>query len=251
MLGVISEGGVFQITGTNPYITRRISGCPGTTKPYTVVCTPIGVVYEAHDGVRCFNGTTAPLLGYDAIGRVFRGESLGNISAFSGEVAEYARGEYFISDESQTLALNLEKKTWRDLGVGCSAFHYAGEADILAATISSQVLDFEKEGEVTDHGTDISFEIEPCHARLSDEKEQLLRHIHIDMNSSGQSLSFTLLHDSSETPLGSLVNSAREIVTLNVGKFARVIGLRISGDISQRIELFGVEFDVYTAREVP
>lgn len=243
MLGVLSESRMFQIIGTNPYIAREVSGAPGTTAPHTVKTTPYGILYEASDGVRLFNGSVADLVAPDAIVRLFRGDSVENLSSFTGVVAAYARHEYIISDGSQTLALNLRDKKWRDLGVGLDAMHYAEEADILGVTLGAAIVDFEKEGQVTDNGTDIPLDIEPPHIRGAGEGDELIRHIHIDANTGDEALTVQIILDGTLTTLGQLRTASRAITTFNIGLTGHVVGVRISGDVGAAVEIFKISVD--------
>ncbi len=244
-LGVVSTAGVYKIVGSNPYTARKVEGVPGTTKPWTVVSTVLGVLYEADDGVRLFDGDRSQLVTPAQIQRIFRGEAVENLTAFSGLVAAEFRGEYIISDGTQSLAFDPAKSRWRDLGVGCTALHFANDVKIAAATIGGNVLEFEREGALTDAGTAISYEIEPMHLRLHDEREALLLHVNIDINTNGQQITATLILDSVELDLGPVNTAARELVTLNVGRFARIVGLRLTGSLTNRVELFSVEPIVY------
>lgn len=250
MLGVFSKSGFFRILGTNPYTVQEISGMPGTTKPHTVVVTPLGIVYEAADGVRLLRGLQSTLINPDAVNRLFRGEDVENLTSFSGLVAAYARGEYFISDGSQTLAVNLRDGTWRDVGYGSDAYFYAEELDILALSNKAKILDFEKEGTSDDDGTDIDVSIEPSLLRHDNEKESIIQHIHIDSNTADETLAVTLITDNSTVSLGNLSTSSRSVTTFNVGKTGQVVGVRLAGSLSEKIEVFGVDVDSYVPGEV-
>lgn len=250
MLGVFSKSGFFRILGTNPYTVQEISGMPGTTKPHTVVVTPLGIVYEAADGVRLLRGLQSTLINPDAVNRLFRGEDVENLTSFSGLVAAYARGEYFISDGSQTLAVNLRDGTWRDVGYGSDAYFYAEELDILALSNKAKILDFEKEGTSDDDGTDIDVSIEPSLLRHDNEKESIIQHTHIDSDTADETLAVTLITDNSTVSLGNLSTSSRSVTTFNVGKTGQVVGVRLAGSLSEKIEVFGVDVDSYVPGEV-
>lgn len=237
-LGVISQSRVFEITGDNPYTFREVSGVPGSNAPYTVSLTPYGVLYEAADGVRVCDGNLSPLAYPDAVAPIFRGESRGALTSFSGVVAIYARGEYFISDTAQTLALNLEKGTWRDLGVGCNALAYDPENDVLAATISDSILALETEGTTQDASTPIPISWEPAHAAFDAEAAQFIDRLVIDASTSGVSLTPTLLLDNSSQALAPFSNAARGYVEYDVSRVATRAGLRITGSATAAVELF-------------
>ena len=241
----ISESRFFQITGKEPYIPREIVGAPGTDAPRTVVETPYGIAYKAHDGPRIFNGAQSVLLGGGALEVIFRGESKENLSAFEGTEATYARGEYIISDGSQTIAYHFEKQTWRDLGVAVTALEYAKDGDVIAATIGGKLLELEKEGEVSDYGTAIAYAVEPWHERLGVEKEGLVQHVHVDADTGGAVLTVTMILDGDETVLGTVQTDARKVTSFNVGIFGRVVGVRVEGSLSVGVEVFGIDVDEY------
>ena len=245
-LGVIGEGGIYIIGGGNPYQSRQVSGCPGTTSPSTVSVIPnIGVIYEASDGVRLFDGTTSVIVTPGAVDRLFRGESVGDLSSFSGSVSAYCRDEYIISDSSQTLAFDFKKARWRDLGVGMSAIYYNTETDEIAATISGAVLDFENETKYKDNTTSISISLELPHLTFPDDRKRTLQHITFDISTEGEQVTATLIHDNSETTLGVLQHSNRTNETIPIGIDANEFGLRLTGSLSTgRVELFKITYNM-------
>ncbi len=247
MLGVVSSAGVYKIIGTNPYVARRIDGVPGTTKPHTVAVTPFGIIYEADDGIRVFNGETSQLITPERIQTIFRGTAAENLNAFSGVVGAFARGEYVVSDLTQALAYDVTRQRWRDLGVGMKALHYSPETQILAASISAKVLQFEREGATKDDDAAIALSFEPMHMRLHDEKQTLLQHVNIDIDTNSQSVTATLILDgTTELDLGPINVAARTLISLNVNRFARYMGIRLTGSLTAPIELFGIEPITYT-----
>jgi len=249
MLGVLSESRMFQILGSNPYVAREVSGAPGTTSPHTVVVTPYGVVYEAEDGIRLFNGASADLISPEPIVRLFRGDSVENLNTFTGVVAGYMRHEYFISDGSQTLALDLRDGTWRDVGVGVDALHGDQEAAVLAATVNNEVLNFEAEGQTSDNGAAIEIDWKPGQIRLHDEKDCIVRRILVDANTNGATLTVTAILDDSEVTVGKLTTSSRTIQNFNVGRTGRVVGVQLFGSASVAVEVFGIDFDVHVPED--
>ena len=246
---VITESGIYSIVGTHPYTAHRVFGCPGTTKPETVALTPYGVAYESPDGPRLFNGTSAPLISAEAIEAVFRGDSVGDIAAFDGVAAACREDEYFITDGSQPLAVNLRDGTWRDIGLGCTALYYARDANQLLATVSSNVYEIEKEGTYTDGGSAIPFIIEPYHVRLHEEHDLLVQRIHVDINTNSQTISVTLILDNDTIDLGSFSTTNRERKTIHIGKLGRVVGVKLTGSLTAQIEVFGIDIDVYIPDE--
>lgn len=242
-LGVIAESGIWLIGGTNPYIDRRIPGCPGTTKPHTVAVTPIGMIYEAPDGPYLFDGSTAAPLEIGAVDRIFRGESVENLTDFSGVVAGYARAEYIISDESQTLAFDPVKRRWRDLGIGLSALHYTDEADQIGATLNEQIFDLEKEGLTTDGDNAIEVDLKIPSYRPGDDDSIIIQHIHVDYITGTSALSMTITLDNVDLATVNLTSTTRKVETINISRPCRKIDLRIHGSVTTRCEIFKVTIE--------
>ncbi len=246
---LFGEGGIYQVYGTNPYFSREVDPV-GTTKPHTVIVTTDGIAYEAEDGPRLFDGNKSRILKPDSVDLIFRGEAIENLSAFSGVVADFGRGEYVISDESQTLAYHFAKRRWRDIGLGFKSLHYAKDADILGGGTSADgIYDIENEGTVEDNSTDISMAIETEHHRIGEDAGGIVEHVHIDANAGSETLTIVLIHDGTATTLGTLATASRSRTTFMANKFCREFGIRITGTIDAAVNIYGADADVYTSRE--
>jgi len=270
-LVVFTKTRIFHILGTNPYIAREIYGLPGTTVPRTVVNVPGGIAYVAEDGPRIFSGNRSELINYQAISRVFRGESLGGVGSFSPSIGVYARGEYILSNTSAiTLAVNIEsqRKAWRSLGVTTEALFYASEIDKLGATVGNKIVDFEKEGSTDDNGADIEFELEPNHIILGADKAAQINWIYIDGDTGGDAYTLKLFLDGVLLNLGTVAVegagaklygsfkygaetygfiSSTGVVSVN--RKARRLGVRVSGSVATRIEIKGIYVDIEVSQE--
>lgn len=245
---VFSKAHVFQILGQGPFTWREISGAPGTTRPFTVKPTPFGIIYEAHDGARLMDGAASRLIGAESIGPLFRGESGGGISAFSGVVAEYARGEYLISDETATLALNLDDLLWRDVGIGAKAFHYEDDTNELIASFAGKVMRLEVEGVTDDDGAPISFDFETGSGITDIDIPGVMLYAFIEADTDGELLTPTLILDNAEITLPKFQTAQRETVEYGIGRSGRVVGMRLTGKLTKLIEIFSVEIEVYTPK---
>lgn len=247
ILYVITTEQLYQVVGANPYTIQPIAGVVGTNNPHTCVVTPFGIMYEAHEGVRLYQGGAQSILfAHDAVKILFRGRSAGDLSSFTGLVATFARGEYIISDGDQSIAVDIQKGTWRDLGIGCTAFAYDKSNDVLAAGVGeTSVVDLEKEGETDDNGTAIDFSFEPAHAKLEADENVLIQHVHIDANMNGEDVTATLILDGEEIGLGILNHTSREIQTININRWASRVGLRLTGSLSSQIEIHEIAYDIY------
>jgi len=251
---VFGEAGVYQIAGTNPYFSRRMGGVPGTTKPHTVIETPIGIMYEAQDAVRVFNGSSSAKASKENIQLLFRGQSAGALSSFDGVVACYGRGEYLISDETQLIACDVGRGTWRDIGdLAAKSLHYAEDADIIGAgTNADGIYDLEKEGETDDNSNDINIDLETNHIRIGDDKGGLVKQILVDHQSgdaSGETLTVYLEHDGSETNLGTISQFNRGVDVLHVNRMCNEFGIRITGAVDDWVKIYRVSAEVYLRQE--
>lgn len=255
-LYAISETGWHQITGTNPYVSRPIGGTPGTFYPHTVAVTPYGVAYCAPDGVRLFTGTQAKQVAtFDNVKRIFRNESIGDLTAFTPLVATYARDEYIVSDGSQTIAVNLTTGKWRDYGRGYHALYYAQDADYLLASTSTYLYALDDEDVTTDGLLGgVPFSLEPGHALTDPDHKAQIQYMHIDAVASGaQYVKVYIIVDGTEYYLGNLqILTTRDKYSFSVGKQGRIVGWRIespTAGLQDTIEIFGVRIEGYVIGE--
>lgn len=251
---VFGEAGIYQIGGTNPYFSRQMGGAPGTTKPHTVSTTPIGIMYEAEDGVRIFNGSTSMLASQTDVQLLFRGQAAGSLTAFSGVVSAYGRGTYYISDETQLIGYDTNKRTWRDIGdLSVSALAFAKDADIIGAgTTADGIYNLENEGDTDDNSNNIEIDLETYHMRLGEDEGGLVKHVHIDHASgdaSGETLTVYLEHDGNEVNLGTVSQFTQDVDTLHVNRMCRSFGIRITGSVDDWVKIFRISAEVYTRGE--
>ena len=238
-LYVVSKSRAFQIYGTNPYYVRELPGVAGTTAPHTVVVTPYGVAWESQDGPRIFSGgAQSKLLYYDQIKPLFRGVGVENLSSFTGAIATFARGEYIISDTSQTLALDLEAGRWRDLGLACTCLAYDPENDVIAAGIGTDLLEIENEGDTDDAGTDITFDIKT--GEIAFDPPALVELIRIDADANGETLTFTPGMDVGTSFSDTLETTAgRRWNEFNLdARLTNRLSVRINGSIGSIVNIY-------------
>jgi len=245
-LGVIAESGIFLIGGDNPYVPREVPDCPGTIEPFSVVETPYGLMYRAVDGIRLFDGNTSILVSPGATERLFRGEAIGDLSAFSTPIlAEFVRNEYILSDTNQSIAVNKEG-VFRDIGIAFSAIFYGPETDQIAVTYDSKVVDFEKVGIYSDNSDSISIILETPHINTDNEMSAILQFLTIDLNTNSQLITASIIIDGVSITLGTMQTSSRDKITFNIGKEGKIFGIRLTGSISTNlIEIFSIKPDFY------
>jgi hypothetical protein len=199
-------------------------------------------MWESQDGVRVFTGgAQAQLVAYEQVSPIFRGRAVGNFAAFTGVVATFARGEYIISNGTSTLAFSLETKRWRDLGVGCNALAYSPEADQIAATVSSTILDLEKEGETDDNGTGISLDL--LTGEFNPGIPFGVEIIRIEADANGETIAAAAYINGSSSSLGNLTTTAgRRFTEFDLS--ARImdrLSIRLSGTLTDSVEIFEIQ----------
>lgn len=251
----ISQDHVFQIIGTTtPFKWREISGALGTSAPDTVVPSRIGIFYRANEGVqlfrgpitdtaeggRQFGGEVSSLVGFDAVGVLFQGESREGIQAFEGVVATVGRSQYYISDGTNTLALDLIDGTWRNIGIGVNALFYERDNDEVLAAFSNSVMLLEDEGAFTDNNSAITWEMETAGEVPSLTQTGLGQLVVIDMNPNGQTITPTLVHDDDTTAYPTFADTKRVRHEFAVNVDARVFGVRLAASVRQQVEVFSI-----------
>jgi len=242
---VMTQKNIYRITGdAEPFVPRKVYQCPGTIYPHTVAVTPFGVVYQAFDGIHLFDGNTSTLIGFEALGPIFRGQTLENLAPFTGIVATYAKEEYLISDGTTTLALNLRLGTWRDLGVGCSALYAEQDTPNVVASFNFGVYALEDYGTILDGTDDIDIEWE-IGAKISDISQRtVVQRIFIDIDTNGELLTPTLIIDNTTVDLPTFIATGRQLIEYSVARTCRLVGLRLTGQVSNIINLYAVEMDL-------
>lgn len=243
---VMTQKNIYRIVGdAEPFIPRKVYQCPGTIYPKTVVVTPKGVVYQAFDGIRIFDGNSSSLLAFEAVGPLFRGQSLENIGAFIGIVATYSKDEYFISDGTTTLAINLTLGTWRNVGVGCNSLYAEEDTPYLVASFNYGTYLLEDYGKLLDGVDAIDLEWE-LGARLSDISQRTtVQRVYLDIDTNGQLLTPTLILDDDEIDLPTFLTSSRQVVEYSIGRTCRFAGLRVTGQVQDVIKLYAADMDLY------
>lgn len=136
LYAVTSRTAYRLINTDEPFVFLEVNGVRGTVLPRTVVATPWGIVWQANDGIRVFDGLRQELIADDALAPIFRGGTSDGLDAFTGALAEYGRNEYYITDASTTTLAFGPDGGWRELGVWCNALYYETDTGILLATVN-------------------------------------------------------------------------------------------------------------------
>ena len=244
---LIKEWG-FQILGTNPYFSRPLKGVPGTTNPRTVVATPIGIIYQANDGIYLFNGTTAVRISL-GINKLFTGTTIEGIAAFTGVDAVYARNEYLITDGANILAYHITNKTWRHLSINVFGLFYDDENDDLLACFATYVGSLEDNTTNDDNTTAIPITLQP-HAIRPAEVKTLLKRITIEYNqTAGTAVHLYSVIDNSATDLGAVTTGSQLTTNFPVNKWGYEHTFRVDGDVDGSLEIFRAELDIHIPKE--
>ncbi len=248
-LYVFSESKVWQVTGTDIVVARQIAGAPGTLHPYTIAVTPNGIIYFATDGVRVFDGNASALVAHDAVSLPFRGTDTDVIAAFVGDTACFGRNEYWVSDGTRILALDLIQGTWREIDFAATGLAYEEDVDDFVVTEGvdgNGVFLVDVPGLTSDGGFDLDFDMESATLRLSPDVRGVVRRVHIDLNTGGEEITATLIADDAVVATWILNTAARETVSYETLTNGKRIAIRLQGALTTAaVEIFGIELDVY------
>jgi len=243
-----TNGHIIQILGqTEPFLWREVFGSLGTTQPFTVTPSPAGVFYFAADGERVFDGTSSTLVGWDALARLFHGESLEDTPAFTAVVSAYNGIELWLSDETTVLILDVRSQTWRTITRNVTALFYEPDTQQLVASGALGTLLADQPGVLTDAGVGIPFEVETPGVMVDDVIAGLVQRLYLDVNAGVALVTPTIVIDDVEYVLPPFINSARPLppVEIAVGRWGRVISVRLNTTIVNTVEVFGIEMDIY------
>jgi len=253
-LYVFTQNGVYQVLGTDqPFIAVKVKDVPGTTLRFSVLATPFGIIYEAEDGIRVFNGTGSSLTVSQPILDIFQGRALDGLPAWLGTTCAIAGEDYaYLSDGTTTLCINSSAQ-WRNVGIGLDGVAYEADTGYFIGSETIRgVFILEADGIITDalssglDGLPIALDWEFPYQRLADNRQfGLLRRVSIEANTGGSQLTPTLIIDGVELELAPFTTATRDVVEYTVARPCRVLGLRLSGSVTTAVELYGYEPDVW------
>ena len=245
-----SESKVYRLDGDgrnqNPFVARELGGIPGVqfAQRRTVQSTPFGIIYQSTDGIRAFNGARSELIQFEALGRIFRGETAEGLPAFEGTSAAFARGEYYISDGTRCLSLNLLDGSWRDVGYNdVTALYYEWDTDkIVAGRVANTQL-IEEEGTTADAGGVIAYEWESPAQDGDNDKIMVLERVFVDSETESTNMTTTLVHRFGTIALGTINNAARATEEFVVNQLVLKPSIRFSGSSTARVTVYDAEFE--------
>lgn len=249
ILYVFSESRVYRIDEDSAGIlySKEIGGVPGVqfAQRRTVVPTPRGVLWQATDGIRSFNGSITALVNPAPIQKVFRGETAEGFPAFEGTVATFARGEYLVSNGSRTLAVSLEDTSWRDVGLNdVTAYFYEYDTDKIVAGRASNTQLVEEEGVFADIAAAIPIEWESPAIDGPNDAVVVVERVFIDMDPDSNTLTPTLINRFDAVTLTAQTGAGRRTFEDEVQLMVIKPSLRIAGSVTSRVTVFDAEFEV-------
>lgn len=246
-----------QIVGDFPALRYEpMDDVGGTKVPHTIVpIQKVGIVYWSHDGIRVLNWSGQNLIGFTALSPIFRGQNEENVLAWSESgitpiFAAVVRDEVFFSDGQQlTLAITYDgiaggQFVWRQPGPVMTAI--GDDSDGYVVSFGGVVYLWEDPGFFTDGTNPIAFEVQSP-GDLPDLGAQFTtQRIYLSANLAGQVLTPVAIVDGTEKTLANLTGpNARQTYELPVKLCGRLFdGLRLSGNLIQRIEIFQVAADL-------
>ena len=252
--GALFQGRAFLFTGASVFSISvldaplfQLEASPGTRWPRTVVSCPMGVFYQADDGIRVVRGAGSELAAPEALRELWLRGVEGYTGAFRGEVAVYREGEYIISDGTVTLALDTGRGTWRDLGRGYTVLFWDELSGDLFGTRAGQVERIEEATAVDDDGEEIGIEWDLGDLRLGLERLAFIGRVWFDYTVSipGGAVSLTPVLDGADLdPLFCSLAEPNGVVRVGVFRRVRTIGLRFSGSVRGRLEIARVRVEV-------
>lgn len=242
-----SESTLYRIDGDDPYTSQKVAGVPGVqfAQRRTVVSTPFGLIWQAPDGIRITNGAQSQLLSFDSIGRIFRGEAREGLPAFEGTVATFARGEYFISDGTRTLGIDLATLAWRDVGFNdVTALFYEWDTDTIVGGRVANTQLLEVEGTFNDAGGAIPIEWESPGLDFPNDQILVCDRAFIDMDAGGNTITPAIVHRFGTINLAPISDAVRIAREFAVDELLLKPGIRLGGSATSRVTLFDLELDV-------
>lgn len=241
-----SESTLYRIDGDDPYTSQKVAGVPGVqfAQRRTVVSTPFGLIWQAPDGIRITNGASSQLLNFDSIGRIFRGETREGLPAFEGTIATFARGEYFVSDGTRTLGIDLTTLAWRDVGFNdVTALFYEWDTDTIVGGRAANTQLLEEEGVATDVGASIPLVWETPAIDFPNDQILLVDRIFLDIDPGGNVLTPAIVHRFGTDNLTAISDASQIAREFLIDQLLLKPSVRISGNCTSRVELFDVEID--------
>lgn len=249
---LFTENYIYPLNGDYPDIVPgdHVEGALGAPlgQAFTIIDTPYGIFYQAAEDIRIFSRARNVPVGFEALAPIERGQSAENVSPFTAVIAASTKNEIWFSDGVVTFAYAPIQDVWRMPGFGASAFFYEDDTGIIEASVGGSVVSVEAIGALTDGTSPIPIEWQTPSELLDDTQQTMTKRIFIDVNCNGQVLTPTLLVDNLDIALPAITGSGRMTIPIAKQKAGRLLGIRITGNVVQRVELFGIWSEVREGR---
>lgn len=240
----VGEAGWYRVDGTEPYTSFKFAGIPGinAAQARTLAQVPQGLMWQAQDGLRIFNGSQSELVQFDRIGPLFRGQHLEQLFAMQGICAAYAREQYFISDGEQTLSFNLSTGFIRDLGQGFTSLYYEEDTRLLIGGTSAGLVIVE---DITQPPTQrCSWQTTAVYSAPG--QTSTVQRLYIDADTDGQPITVTIIVNGHERQLPPMVLAERSVSEYALGVKYQSFSVRLSFQPTPNIRVYQIYADIYS-----
>lgn len=268
---LFTEKHIYRLrTEQEPFLFEEVFGAPGTVFPDSVATSKFGITYGHNDGVQHFDGVRSQLIAIEAVESYFQSVNALvtaglNPTGFQSTHGRYIlfgcvhEEEYFLSDGTVTLAVNLRTGVWRTLGVGFGAMTTEETFGHMVANLnpkiaaSSLVYD-----EISTQNTDITsaipFTIHTSEAKLEDQSgvTKIIQRFYVDIDTNGQNLSLVAYYDGggSLKIISAVLNtSGRQMVEFADCLPCSVLSMRITGNVILPVQVHEIGADIHLPEE--
>lgn len=270
-LFVFTSSSLFEIVGTDePFVAQKVEGCPGTSFPYTVQPSPVGILWIGPDGVYKFNGQFAENITDPCLMPVFRHRlAVQDLTVTTNAAcrAVVGRNTYYIGPDftNFTMCYDFESGTWRyidsagNVGTNSGALYYDPALQMVFCDSTAGGADL-TEMEPQSYGTvnNVSFfGVQFGPAIISGPGRQgILRRVFVDItggpNFALTSMAPTINFDGTSLALPTFAITSSGIHTIAeyvVNKPGTVFSISLTGNSARDIRINHVELDYYVPGE--
>lgn len=252
-LYAFSQYKLYQVIGTEvPFTYVEVYGAPGTTKPFAVAPTPYGIAYFVpDDGLRLFNGVTSQLVGFEALGVVFRGEQFRGVQ-YTPSTVNYGRNEVYLLDANGVaLVYSLSDKTWREIGRPIFALYQEPDTQEILAGLTDRFVLWETAAVFDDDGDPIHFSIQTPPFYVDVRNRGVLQFLFLDVQLNEQTLTPRLLFDDcqSSIDLPSITGGCRTQYEFQIDADMHDVVVCLFGDVLAEVIVYRIETDIYLAKD--
>ena len=166
--------------------------------------------------------------------------------------------EIILGNEYTSLACNLEDGSWRLIGLPIKRLFYEWDTGLMLSSFNGGVylLEDTENQPLLDGETPVSFQLQTPQFLADVAQKGTVSMVFIEANTRGQNLAVRVIVDEDgegdffQTQVGIVQTFARTTVELPINGppiQGRRFAVRLVGNLTQRVDIFGVELDI----EVP